>query len=105
MAHASSYFDDDGLDDGTEVNETETDPKDADTDDGGVDDGDEVEAGTDPLDGSDDVPVDAGEDPLTELESRYTGGSGMQCGSTQMPVGFAALFLGFFGVLVLRRRS
>ena len=100
-----SDTDDDGLDDGTEVNETQTDPKDADTDRGGVNDGDEVERGSDPLDGSDDFPVDENENPLTELDSVYLGGSGLQCGSTRMPVGFAGLFLGVFGVLVLRRRS
>ncbi len=96
--------DDDGLDDGTEVNNTQTDPNDADSDDGGVNDGDEIDAGTDPLDGSDDFPVDETENPLTELESVYLGGSGIQCGSTQMPVGFAGLFLGILGLLALRRR-
>ena len=42
--------DDDGLDDGLEVDETGTDPLLADTDGDGLDDGEEVDLGTDPLD-------------------------------------------------------
>ncbi|MFZ5475168.1 MAG: thrombospondin type 3 repeat-containing protein, partial [Myxococcota bacterium] len=38
--------DDDGLDDGTEVDDTDTDPLDADTDDDGLDDGTEIAIGT-----------------------------------------------------------
>jgi DNA-binding beta-propeller fold protein YncE len=61
--------DDDGLDDGEEV-ERDTDPHDPDTDDDGLEDGEEVERGTDPLDpdtdddgvcdGGNAVPADGG---------------------------------------------
>jgi hypothetical protein len=50
--------DGDGLSDGDEVHEHGTDPTKADTDDGGVPDGEEIDRGTDPLDGSDDLPLD-----------------------------------------------
>jgi MYXO-CTERM domain-containing protein len=43
--------------DGTADSGDETDPNVADTDGGGTDDGDELDAGTDPLDPSDDIPV------------------------------------------------
>lgn len=56
---ADADTDDDGLDDGAEVAATGTDPLDGDTDDGGVVDGAELDAGTDPLDGLDDQPVEA----------------------------------------------
>lgn len=42
--------DDDGLDDSEEINEYDTDPNDADTDDDGLDDGDEISEGADPRD-------------------------------------------------------
>jgi hypothetical protein len=59
--------DGDGLDDGTEVLVEGTEPLVADTDGGGVSDGAEVAAGTDPLDGADDVPaVDGDGDGLTD---------------------------------------
>ena len=64
--------DNDGLTDGDEVNEYETDPNDPDTDDGGVSDGDEVDQGLDPLDASDDVPVSTG---------KYLGGACLGCAS------------------------
>ena len=50
--------DGDGLSDGAEVELHGTDPLDADTDDGGINDGAEVGAGTNPLNGADDLPVD-----------------------------------------------
>ena len=46
--------DDDGLNDGSEVNATHTDPLKADTDGGGIKDGKEVALGTNPLDAADD---------------------------------------------------
>ncbi len=46
--------DNDGLKDGAEVNTHSTDPLNPDTDAGGDGDGDEIEAGTDPLDPTDD---------------------------------------------------
>ena len=70
--------DDDGLTDGEEVLEHRTDPTKADTDEGGVDDGDEVLAGTNPLDPTDDVPVEPGDvdsdnDGLTDEEEEDLG--------------------------------
>ncbi len=51
------------------VDPFETDPNNADTDNGGVDDGTEVARGTDPLDPSDDFPLDSDGDTLPdELE-------------------------------------
>lgn len=50
----------DGLEDGEEVKEHDTDPTNPDTDAGGVSDGDEVDRGTDPNDPSDDQPGDGG---------------------------------------------
>ena len=47
--------DGDGLPDGIEVNRLNTDPLLTDTDGGGVDDKTEMDSGTDPLDGTDDV--------------------------------------------------
>ena len=57
--------DGDGLEDGEEVHTYSTDPKDVDTDDGGVGDGIEVNRGTDPLDPSDDFPVNQVTNPQT----------------------------------------
>ncbi len=48
----------------------ETDPTDADSDDGSVDDGTEIDRGTNPLDPSDDVPV---EEPVGEGEGEGEG--------------------------------
>lgn len=63
--------DDDGLEDGDEVDDLGTDPTDADTDDDNRTDSDEVTGGTDPTDPdtdhdgySDGVEADAGTDPL-----------------------------------------
>src|SRR6056297_2764859 len=73
--------DDDGLDDGTEVNTTGTDPLDADTDGDGLGDGEEVNTtGTDPNnvdtdgDGVDDkTEVDSGTDPNDGSDFPTTG--------------------------------
>ncbi len=64
--------DDDGLDDGREVNVEGTDPNDSDSDDDGLSDFDEIEVhGTDPLDAdtddggiNDGAEIDAGTDPF-----------------------------------------
>ncbi|MCP4918264.1 MAG: hypothetical protein GY913_15250, partial [Proteobacteria bacterium] len=99
--------DDDGLDDGEELDEYGTDPNDADTDDGGVGDGDEVEAGTDPLDPDDDYPVDdTGGDTGIDapMDSWYQGGGGCGCASGSPAAGFGAFLLGAL-MLFRRRRS
>ena len=54
----SKDSDGDGIDDRIEVEELETNPGDPDTDGGGIWDGEEIAAGTDPHDPSDDRPVD-----------------------------------------------
>jgi len=67
--------DDDGVDDGAEI-EDGTDPLDPDTDHDGMIDGDEAAHGTDPLDvDSDDDGLDDGDDPdpAGELDSRIEG--------------------------------
>jgi uncharacterized repeat protein (TIGR01451 family) len=55
----------------------ETDPNDPDTDDGGINDGVEVDRGTDPLDPSDDLPIDEDDDSdndgLTDNEEERLG--------------------------------
>ena len=83
--------------DGEEVDTYGTDPNDYDTDDGGVSDGDEVEVGTDPLDGSDDNPA-----LLTDY--LYGGGGGISCSSS--PAAPSSLWIGLLAgaALLLRRR-
>ncbi len=62
-SHKDPDSDDDGIDDGDEV-ENGTDPLDPDSDDDGLDDGEEDDLGTDPNDSdSDDDGEDDGEDP------------------------------------------
>ncbi len=63
----ASDSDGDGLADGAEVNEHETDPLDADTDDDEVLDGAEIAAGTDPKD-----PTSVDRGPAPELLAYYT---------------------------------
>ena len=94
-----SDTDGDGLSDGDEVLEHGTDPKEQDTDSGGVSDGEEIAAGTDPLDGEDDVPVDAVDDPEGG-ELAYLGGCS-HAAATRIPV---ALLLSGLALLGLRRR-
>jgi len=97
--------DGDGLTDGEEVIDLMTDPLLPDTDGGGVDDGDEVDAGTDPLDPSDDFPVET--TPPTNEEppdgGDYTGG-GCGCATPNAPMGSAWAGL-LAGLLVARRRT
>ena len=61
---AKADTDNDGLTDGAEVNLHKTDPLVADTNKGSVNDGSEIANGTDPLDGTDDIPVVV-PDPVT----------------------------------------
>ncbi|MFT5584157.1 MAG: MYXO-CTERM domain-containing protein, partial [Cognaticolwellia sp.] len=84
--------DDDGLLDGEEVNDLDTDPNNPDTDGGGVPDGEEVENGADPLDAIDD-------------QGRYIGG--WACSSSQAPVPTGPAWIGvlLLGALLLRRRD
>ncbi len=67
--------DGDNLKDGAEVDVHGTDPTKADTDGGGVNDGVEVAHGTDPLDGTDDVPppADTDGDGLTDAQEADLG--------------------------------
>ena len=67
--------DDDGVEDGEEI-ENGTDPMDSDSDDDGLDDGEEAELGTDPEDpDSDDDGLDDGDDPdpTNELDDEIEG--------------------------------
>jgi len=95
--------DGDGLIDGDEVNTYGTDPADADTDDGSVNDGTEIENGTDPLDGSDDVPVlDTGDTgDVLKAEGGVVGG----CNGCATAPGRGGLLMGLLlGLLALGRR-
>ncbi|MBM7114307.1 tandem-95 repeat protein [Archangium primigenium] len=89
--------DGDGLKDGEEdknhdgsfdPGQTETDPNDADTDRGGVKDGDEVRAGSDPLDGSDDLRL-----------------AGHGCAASGSSLGLPLAMLLLAGTLLRRRRG
>jgi uncharacterized protein (TIGR03382 family) len=94
--------DDDGLKDGAEVDTWTTDPNDRDTDNGGVSDGDEVDRGTDPLDPSDDV-RDPDTDPGDgEIAQFYRGGCG--CVGSAGPGTLPAFGLSLLVFLVGRRR-
>ena len=89
--------DDDGLDDGDEVNVHGTDPANPDTDNDGADDGLELQWGTDPLDeDTDDDGTLDGDDP----DPLNPGCGGCAAGPATTP--WAALAL--VGVLVARRR-
>jgi hypothetical protein len=97
--------DGDGLSDGQEDKDAdgkrdadESDATDPDTDHGSVSDGDEVTAGTDPLDPSDDVL-----DTAATTISWVKGGSPCGCASTS-PVGYGLLGL-LAPLLLLRRRN
>ncbi|MEL6342771.1 MAG: MYXO-CTERM sorting domain-containing protein, partial [Myxococcota bacterium] len=85
--------DDDGLNDGDEVNIHDTDPNDADSDDGGVNDGDEIANGTDP---------NFYDDDLAQL---YFAGGRRGCATTSgggdAPL---AIVLSLLGLAMLRRR-
>ena len=72
----------------------------------------EVENGTDPLDGSDDlpdeeedpVPGDTGdENPLT-VTGTYGGGAGCQCASSPASSPLSLAWVGLLGLLLVRRR-
>ena len=80
--------DGDGLDDGAEIGKHGSDPLDPDSDGGGIDDGAEVEAGSDPLDSSDDWV--------------FSGGAG--CSSLSGRASSPALLVMALVVLGLRRR-
>ena len=95
------------------MNDYGTDPLNPDSDGGGVGDAEELTAGTDPLDPSDDdLDEETGEPPMDETGdpditdegddggSAYGGGCGCQQ-SSGAPLGFWLLF----GALWLRRRS
>jgi MYXO-CTERM domain-containing protein len=84
--------DDDGLNDGEEVDEHGTDPLNADTDGGGTSDGQEIEDGTDPLDPADD---------LASLPGKYHGG-GCGCATGGLGAGPGLVVIG--ALLLLRRR-
>jgi heat shock protein beta len=74
-SHRDPDSDDDGIDDGDEL-ENGTDPLDADSDDDSINDGDEVEDGTDPddPDSDDDGLDDANDpDPTDELDDEIEG--------------------------------
>ena len=86
--------DDDGLSDGTEVDETGTDPNNPDTDGGGINDGDEVEDGTDPL-----VPDDDAGSPY------YAGGCAACSTAGPVPANSLLMLVGWLGLVGLRRRS
>ncbi|MCB9746562.1 MAG: MYXO-CTERM sorting domain-containing protein, partial [Alphaproteobacteria bacterium] len=82
---------------------------DADTDDGGVPDGAEVDAGTDPLDPSDDVevPDDTGpgaDDTGADDPGKFTGGGGCSCTTAEGEGPGAGSWLALLGLLGLLRR-
>ena len=77
----------------------ETDPNDADTDDGGVPDGEEVFRSSDPLDPSDDFPL--------EDEAYIVKGGGCECstGPTGQPRSLTIWLAAGFALLWRRRRQ
>ena len=109
---ASVDTDGDGLDDGAEVYDYDTLPTRFDTDGGGVGDGDEVEAGTDPLDASDDPtdlpappsnPNEPDDTATADLVSLDTGVDSSRCGCGSQ--GSAAIVLPFLAAMAWRRRQ
>ena len=78
--------DGDGIDDGDELNLTGTSPVDMDSDDGGLADGAEIEAGSDPLEPSDDGFISA-------PSSADEGGCGGGGGGARWPLAFVLVAL------------
>lgn len=106
---AASDSDGDGLRDGYEdadhdgqTEEGETDPRLADTDGGGRNDGEELDAATDPLDPTDDIPNNV---PHPELEEDDLVFAGRGCSSGGSAPALAGMLLALAAIALRRRMN